>query len=154
MKSILIISHHLPYRNVCHAGGKKIYDFIVHSKKRNVAVYLVSLALPDELDCLPEMEDLCDGTAFLVSKPVFTEDLLDSFLKHLEFFRRRRLDQRFMMVARSAWADRALAAPQKWKTSGADGTAFLVSKPVFTDLCDGTAFLLSRCSRRIFSTPF
>ena len=81
MKSILIISHHLPYRNVCHAGGKKIYDFIVHSKKRNVAVYLVSFALPDEVGSLPEMEHLCDGTAFLVSEPVFTEEFLNSFLR-------------------------------------------------------------------------
>ena len=82
MKSILIVSYQLPYRRVCHAGGKKLYDFVIHLKKRNVKVYLVSLVHPDEAEFVPEMEVLCDGSAFLVSKPIFTDDLLNSLLKN------------------------------------------------------------------------
>ena len=52
-KTILIITPYLPYPNVPHAGGKAIYDFIVHLKQRGLRVCLASLVLPEEIP-LPE----------------------------------------------------------------------------------------------------
>jgi glycosyltransferase involved in cell wall biosynthesis len=64
---------------VGHAGGKAIYDFIIELKKRDFKVCLVSMAWPDEECQLERLNEICDGTFFLVSKPVFTDSFLRSF---------------------------------------------------------------------------
>jgi glycosyltransferase involved in cell wall biosynthesis len=87
MKTILIITPHLPYREVGHAGGKSIYDFIVELKQRGIKVCLVSIALPEETGHFESLRQFCDGTHFVVSVPVFTDTALNSLLTHpLGFF--------------------------------------------------------------------
>jgi glycosyltransferase involved in cell wall biosynthesis len=73
-----VITPYLPYRNVGHAGGKAIYDFIVELKKRTFKVCLASLAWPEESRHFDDLKELCDDTYFLVSVPVFTDTLIHS----------------------------------------------------------------------------
>ena len=86
LQTILIVSPHLPYKNVGHAGGKNIYEFIVSLKKRGFKVYLLSLVLPEEEKELPGVRDLCDDVHFLISKPVFSDSLFNSLLRNPFFF--------------------------------------------------------------------
>lgn len=78
---ILIISPYLPYRNAGHAGGKVIYDFIVHLKKRDARVYLISLGTPDEASELEELRSLCDDSFFLIFRPFLSYGLIKAFLR-------------------------------------------------------------------------
>ena len=80
-EKILIISPYLPYDNVGHAGGKVIYDFIAHLKKRNVRVYLISLVTPDEISELEDLKSLCDDTCFLIFEPLFSTGFMKLFLR-------------------------------------------------------------------------
>lgn len=82
MEKILVVSPYLPYKNVGHAGGKVIYDFLFHLKKRNFRVYLLSLATPDEVRELDDLKSLCDDTCFLISRPLFARSFLNSFLRN------------------------------------------------------------------------
>jgi glycosyltransferase involved in cell wall biosynthesis len=82
MKTILVITPYLPYRDVSHAGGKAIYDFIVELKRRGFKVCLTSLAWPEESRHFEALEKLCDDTYFVVSVPVLTDTLLNSLLAH------------------------------------------------------------------------
>ena len=78
VKTILVITPYLPYESVGHAGGKAIYSFIVHLKKRGFKVYLASLAWPDESRELESLKRLCDDTFFLISVPAITNGFLNS----------------------------------------------------------------------------
>src|SRR5215471_13256695 len=82
MKTILVITPYLPYRNVGHAGGNAIYDFIVELKQRGFKVCLASLAWPDESRHFESIKELCDDTYLLASVPVFTDTLFNSLQAH------------------------------------------------------------------------
>jgi len=64
---------------VGHAGGKAIYDFIVELKNRGFKICLASLAWPEESRHFDDLRSLCDDTCLLVSVPVFTDTLFNSF---------------------------------------------------------------------------
>jgi glycosyltransferase involved in cell wall biosynthesis len=87
MKTILLITPYLPYRDVGHAGGKAIYDFIVELKRRGFKVCLASLAWPEESRHFESLRQLCDDTYLFASVPVFTDTLFNTLLGHpVRFF--------------------------------------------------------------------
>src|SRR5215831_16760533 len=89
MKTILIVTPYLPYRDVGHAGGQSIYDFIVELKQRGFKVCLAALAWPEESRHFASLSQLCDDTHLVASVPVFTDTMVNSLQTHpFSFFPR------------------------------------------------------------------
>jgi glycosyltransferase involved in cell wall biosynthesis len=82
MRSILLVTPYLPYASVTHAGGKAVYDFIRHLKKRSTRVYLIAMTLPAEERFLKDVRALCDDAVFLTAAPALNDDFVKRLFRN------------------------------------------------------------------------
>lgn len=78
---IILITPYLPYENVCHAGGKFVYDFIKKLQEQGEKVYLISVVVSQEIPHLESAKNVCSDAVFII-RDTFPGKILGYFKKH------------------------------------------------------------------------